>query len=421
MHALISGRYRLDEQLAVGGMAEVWLARDEELERTVALKLLNPTSDASRFEREARAAASLSHPNICVLYDRGEVDGRPFMVLEYLPGDTLETKLGSGEVLADREARQIATGLAAGLAHAHAHGVVHRDLKPANVLFDSEGMPKIADFGIAAVAGQLTLTEEGTVLGTAAYVSPEQVRAEPATPASDVYSFGVILYRMLTGRLPFDAANPLALAQMHLTATPAAVESLRPDAPQELAGLAEAALSKEPTERPTDGSAVLAMLTDRVPPTAGILPSGGGVEERTQVIRPRRRRRWPLARPTAVLAGVAVLAAAGVAVALLIAGGPSTAPASPPSTHPGARRETNTTSPSPASSTAVRTTSTPGHPAGTARSTVRTSPTTQSSSTRTSTTPSTTRAATTSTTTTDTTTDTTPATTATTASTTTGP
>ena len=214
--AVIAGRYRLEYALGRGGMSEVYCAQDEELERRVALKLLAPNADTARFEREARAVAALAHPNVTQLYDYGEDDGRPYMVLEYVPGGTLEERLAetNGAPLPDDEARVIAAGIAAGLAHAHERGVVHRDLKPANVLFDEERRPKLADFGIARmVAGSGTLTEAGTVLGTAAYISPEQASGEPATAASDVYSFGVILYRMLTGRLPFESTDPMALVR----------------------------------------------------------------------------------------------------------------------------------------------------------------------------------------------------------------
>src|SRR6266516_1273727 len=238
----IRGRYRLDSLLGTGGMSEVWRAEDQELERRVALKLLAPDADRARFDREARAAASLAHPNITQLYDYGEAEGRPYMVLEYLPGGSLEDRLEEGTPLPDADAAHIASEIAAGLAHAHARGLVHRDLKPANVLFDSEGRAKIADFGIARLGQGGTLTEAGTVLGTAAYISPEQAAGEPATPASDVYSFGVILFRMLTGRLPFEADEPFELVRLHRDAPPPPVASLRPDAPPRLARLAEACL-----------------------------------------------------------------------------------------------------------------------------------------------------------------------------------
>src|SRR5436190_14742977 len=198
---VIAGRFRLRKPLG-GGMSEVWLADDTELGRPVVVKLLGADAERPRFEREARAAAALAHPNIVQIYHYGEWNGRPYMVLEHLPGRTLEERLRGG-ALADTETRRIARDVAAGLAHAHARRLVHRDLKPANILFDGEGRAKIADFGIARMGNQGTLTEAGTVLGTASYISPEQASGLPAGPPSDVYSFGVILFRMLTGQLPF--------------------------------------------------------------------------------------------------------------------------------------------------------------------------------------------------------------------------
>jgi serine/threonine-protein kinase len=260
---VIAGRYKLEEPLGRGGMSEVYCAQDLELGRRVALKLLAPDADSARFEREARAVAALAHPNVMQVYDYGEDNGRPYMVLEYVPGGTLEERLAdaNGDRLPDDETRGIAAGVAAGLAHAHARGVVHRDLKPANVLFDEEGRPKLADFGIARLAaGEGMLTEAGTVLGTAAYISPEQASGEPASPASDVYSFGVILYRMLTGRLPFESSDPMELVLMHRDADLPPITAVRPDAPGLLESTATAALEKDPADRPRDGAALLAML-----------------------------------------------------------------------------------------------------------------------------------------------------------------
>src|SRR5690242_14832120 len=231
-------------------MSEVWCAEDLELGRLVALKLLAPDADRARFEREARAVASLGHPNIMQVYDYGEWQGRPYMVLEYLAGGTLEDRLAAGKPLPDDETSTIAAGVATGLAHAHGRGVIHRDLKPSNVLFDDEGRPKLADFGIARLAaGEGTLTEAGTVLGTAAYISPEQAAGEPASAASDVYSFGVILYRMLTGALPFAAANPLELVRLHRDEEAPPLAQRRPDAPRALAAATTAALAKDPRAR----------------------------------------------------------------------------------------------------------------------------------------------------------------------------
>src|SRR5881392_2869584 len=225
-------------------MSEVWAADDVELDRRVALKLLARDADPARFEREAQAVAALSHPNICGLYDYGEADGRPYMVLEHLPNGSLEDRLRKG-LLGDDETLRIATQMAAGLAHAHERGLVHRDLKPANVLFDAEDRAKIADFGIARMGGAGTLTEAGTVLGTASYISPEQAAGSTAGPASDVYSFGVILFRMLTGRLPFVSTNAMELVRMHRDDAPPPVSSFRSDAPARLESLAAAALAKD--------------------------------------------------------------------------------------------------------------------------------------------------------------------------------
>jgi eukaryotic-like serine/threonine-protein kinase len=322
---LIAGRYRLDEMLGRGGMSEVWAATDTELGRRVALKLLAPHADTARFEREARAVASLGHPNITQLYDYGEEDGRPYMVLEYLPGSTLEEHLRAGEPLPDEDTRRIAADLAAGLAHAHARGVVHRDLKPANVLFDEEGRAKLADFGIARMAaGDGTLTDAGTVLGSAAYISPEQAAGAPASEASDVYSFGVMLYRLLTGRLPFESSDPMELVTLHRDAEPPPLTQFRDDAPALLESTATAAISKDPADRPADGAALLAALGVPAGFSSITTASGGRFDDpgATSVlpatparrvdgpVGPPRRSRLPLA-----IAALLVLILAGGALA----------------------------------------------------------------------------------------------------------
>lgn len=326
---LIDNRYRLEERIAVGGMAEVWAADDLDLERRVAVKLLHGSADPDRFAREARAAAGLSHPAICRLYDYGEADGRPYMVLEYLAGGTLEDRLASEEPLPDADAERIAREIASGLAHAHERGLVHRDVKPGNVLFDEEGAAKITDFGIARVLDASTLTEAGTLLGTAAYISPEQARGEQATPASDVYSFGVILYRMLTGRLPFKAQSPLELAAMHEGADPPPISSLRPDAPPNLERLATAALAKRPEERPPDGRALVGALDGEpdAATTAILTPPRTAADGRTEA---RPVASWRRGRALAVGAALAALAVTGAAAALLVSSRDSEAPAREP-------------------------------------------------------------------------------------------
>ena len=323
---LIAGRYRLLETLGRGAMSSVWLAEDEELGRRVAVKTLAPSADRARFEREARAAAALSHPNICSVYDYGEVDGKPFMVLEYLPNGSLEERLRAGR-LDDDETERIATEIAAGLAHAHARGLVHRDLKPANVLFDVEGRAKIADFGIARMGDNVALTEAGTVLGTASYISPEQAAGRPAGPASDVYSFGVILFRMLTGRLPFVSTNAMELVRMHRDDEPPTVASVRPDAPARLESIATAALAKDPTDRPADGAALLRELRGDTGDATRVVAPGAFAPapetDATQVLRPAAaapatRRKLPV---VWLIAALVVLLAGGAALALALSGG----------------------------------------------------------------------------------------------------
>jgi serine/threonine-protein kinase len=309
---LVAGRYQLKQRLGASGMAEVWVADDLQLERPVAIKFLAQGADAARFEREALTSAALSHPNLVRVYDYGEADGRPYLALEYLPGGTLEEKLAPGVPLGGAEAATIARDVAAGLAHAHARGIVHRDLKPANILFDEGGAAKIADFGLAHSDAVSTLTQPGTLLGTAAYLPPEQAAGQAATAASDVYSFGLVLYRMLSGRLPFEADDPLELARMQQELEPQPLANVRPDAPRELASLAMAALAKDAAQRPRDGSALVARLQDSEVP-----PVGDGATQITQVLAPRR---LPPSR-TPMLVGIVVVAAlltAGFALAFLV-------------------------------------------------------------------------------------------------------
>jgi serine/threonine-protein kinase len=335
----IGDRYELEQPLGGGAMSAVWLAHDTDLERRVAVKVLARDADRRRFEREARAVALLSHPNICQLYDYGEAEQGPYMVLEYLPGGTLEDRLAGEKPLPDRETSRIAREVSAGLAHAHEHGLVHRDLKPANILFDSEGRAKIADFGIARIGGAGVLTEAGTVLGTAAYISPEQAAGLPATPASDVYSFGAILFRMLTGRAPFTSDSAMELVRMHRDEEPPPVERFRDDAPPALAGLAFAALAKDPAQRPRDGDALLAELAGAADATAltaataatALLGTAARDTPPTQVLARSRRPRPRAAVLPLVLAGTALLALAGIATAFVLtrgddAGGPTPTP-----------------------------------------------------------------------------------------------
>jgi eukaryotic-like serine/threonine-protein kinase len=311
-------------------MAEVWLADDGELDRRVVVKLLAPGADRGRFGREARAVAALGHPNIVLLFDFGD-ERRPYMVFEYLTGGSLEEQLAASATWPDHEIETIAKDVAEGLAHAHERGVVHRDLKPGNLLFDSDGRAKIADFGIARIQGLDTLTDAGTILGTAAYISPEQVRGEPATPASDVYSFGVILYRLLARRLPFEAESPTELAVLHRDAEPPPLGRV---GNQPLAALAMRALAKDPVQRPPDGAGLVAALRGTAIPDVGAT---------TLVLQPVKRRRSRV--PLVAGFSAVLVAACGVLAAMLLTSRPSSAPAVPPqSSQPVTRRAPPTTS-----------------------------------------------------------------------------
>jgi eukaryotic-like serine/threonine-protein kinase len=400
---LIADRFELERLLGRGGMSEVWLARDRDLDRQVAVKLHTPQAEPARFEREARAAASLSHANVVQIFDYGEVQDRPYLVLEYLPGGTLEDRLAAGEPLPDEESGRIAREVAAGLAHAHATGVVHRDLKPSNVIFDGEGRAKIADFGIARAYGQATLTDAGAILGTAAYMSPEQASGEPVGPASDVYSFGAILFRMLTGRLPFEGKSAIELALKHRSEPAPSVQSRRADAPAALSALVATALAKDPELRPADGGAVLAALagtgTPVSPSTAATValadtePRGSRQTAATVALQrpraPARRRRLAVL----LALGLAAAAAAGLTVALLAFGGGGDGGTPSPAGRAGETAPSLATTATGTTPTGAQTTSTAATTATTG--TTQATTTTEETTTPTSTAPATTEATTT--------------------------
>jgi serine/threonine-protein kinase len=384
-------------------MSEVWRAHDRTLDRTVALKLLSPTADLARFRREGRSLAGLAHENVMRVFDCGEDAARPFMALEWLPGGTLEDRLAAG-ALPPAEAARIANGLAAGLAHLHARGLVHRDLKPANVLFDEEDRPKLGDFGLARHAlGSGELTEPGTLLGTAAYISPEQASGEPAGPASDVYSFGVMLFRMLTGSLPFVSDDALRLLELHRREPPPAVEQLRPEVPSSLAALTAAALQKDPAARPADGAALSAAL--------GLPPSPAEPTSETEQTRVIAQPEQPSRRATRLTTGVVLalvfLAAAGGLVAWAVARAPATAPGEAPTrsvegTHKSL--QTGSTQFSLPTTSTARTQQTTTHTGTTARTTTRRTTTAATTAATTTTAPTTAQTTTTQNTTTGSTT-----------------
>ena len=247
----IGGRYTLVSKLGSGGMADVWLARDEELDRSVALKFLHErfaqdTGFVERFRREAQSAAGLQHPNVVTVFDRGETDGRHWIAMEYVEGAMLKDLIARGLTVA--EAVEIVRQILAGAKFAHARGIVHRDLKPQNVLVDAEGRARVTDFGIAR-AGASEITATGSVLGTAQYLSPEQAQGLEITPASDLYSVGVILYEALTGKVPFDAESPVAVALKQVSEQPRPPSELNPAVPRALDAVVLRALAKEPENR----------------------------------------------------------------------------------------------------------------------------------------------------------------------------
>jgi eukaryotic-like serine/threonine-protein kinase len=250
------GRYRLEQTLGHGGMATVYLAYDEELHRQVAIKLLaeHLAGDADfrkRFLREARLAARLSHPNVVSVYDAGEAeDGRPFIVMEYVPGTTF-VELGQ---IAPGEAVELTTQACRGLAHAHAAGLVHRDVKPQNLLLRDDGTVKVADFGIALAAETTALTQVGTVLGTAAYLSPEQALGEQVTAAADVYSLGAVLYELLTGRPPYAFDSLADLAAKQTSGQIAPVGELAPEVPPNVEDAVMRSLARNPAYRPASAA-----------------------------------------------------------------------------------------------------------------------------------------------------------------------
>lgn len=265
--ARLGARYALTDRIAVGGMGEVWRARDEVLGRDVAIKVLKAeyTGDVGfleRFRAEARHAAALSHPNIATVYDYGEVpdDASPdashaYLVMELVPGEPLSSELAREGALPPDRVLDLLTQAATGLGAAHAAGLVHRDVKPGNLLVTPDGQVKVTDFGIARAGDQVPLTATGQVMGTAAYLAPEQALGRPATPASDVYALGVVAYEALTGRRPFGGESPVAQAMAHVNDTP---PPLPTDLPQPVRALVQGSMDKQASARPADGVAFAA-------------------------------------------------------------------------------------------------------------------------------------------------------------------
>jgi eukaryotic-like serine/threonine-protein kinase len=250
---LFDGRYRIQRKLGAGGMADVYLAEDQELGRRVAIKILNDrhANDdqfIERFRREAKNAAALNHPSIVSIYDRGEAEDTYYIAMEFLDGRTLKELIVSRGAAPINVAIEYARQILSALRFAHRHGIVHRDIKPHNVLVDSEGRVKVTDFGIAR-AGTSQMTETGSIVGTAQYLSPEQARGGEIDPRSDLYSLGVVLYELLTGKTPFDGETPVEIAMKHLSNPPQPPSKLRSDIPPELDQVVMRALAKNPDDR----------------------------------------------------------------------------------------------------------------------------------------------------------------------------
>ena len=339
---LISGRYELEELVGSGGMSSVYRAHDRLLERTVALKILHEqfTSDdayVERFRREARAVAQLAHPNIVTVIDRGEQDGRQFIVFEYVDGMNLKELMTQEGPVSPGEAIELALQVARGLSFAHENGLVHRDVKPQNVLLDTDGRAKVTDFGIAHAVDVDGMTITGTIMGTSNYIAPEQARGQAVDEQTDVYSLGCVLYELLAGDVPFEGDNFVAVAMRHVNDPVPSVRDLRPDVPPRLDWAIQQAMAKDHHERfdsMADFAAELeachAELDGNEGATMVVAPrSRPGARSR----RPARERRrwsvWPF-----VLLGVGLAAVIGaLAGAILLqdsgGGGSGSAPPRP--------------------------------------------------------------------------------------------
>ncbi len=324
---LLSGRYRLDARVGAGGMSIVYQAFDQTLERVVAIKLMNreiatDSDQLERFRREARAVAQLSHPHIVTVIDAGEDGGRPYIVFEFVEGETLKDRIRRVGRLPLGEAVAYAIEVARALGAAHARHIVHRDVKPQNVLLDEEGSAKVTDFGIARSLNEQGLTADGRVLGTTDYVSPEQALGHAVTGQSDLYSLGIVLFEMLTGDVPFHGENQVAVAMKHVREAVPDVQPRRPEVSAALAAVVDRATDKDLDRRYATADELIADLEDALAmeTARGRTVSG----EATTVLRTlpnHARRRLPLRmRTSAAVVVLAALLAGGLVAAVLLAG-----------------------------------------------------------------------------------------------------
>src|SRR4051812_21193424 len=261
---VVDERYSIINRIGSGGMADVYCAQDLQLGRKVALKLLyrrfaEDEEFVERFKREASAAAGLQHPNVVGVYDRGEWDGTFYIAMEYLEGRSLKQVLQEEGPLAPERAIDIVIQILRAARFAHQRGVIHRDIKPHNVIIDEEGRAKVTDFGIAR-AGASDMTETGSIMGTAQYLSPEQAQGHAVSAQSDLYAIGIVLYELLTGRVPFDGDSPVTIALKQVSELPVPPSAYNPAVPQELDAIVLRALEKDPARRFTDAEEFIAVL-----------------------------------------------------------------------------------------------------------------------------------------------------------------
>ncbi|HEX6117454.1 MAG TPA: protein kinase [Solirubrobacterales bacterium] len=319
----LNGRYILESKLGSGGMSTVYLAQDETLERWVAVKLLHreisdQPDQIERFRREARTVAQLSHPNLVSVIDAGEDGGHPYIVFEYVEGETLKQRIERLGRLPLDEAAAYAIEIGRGLAAAHAARMVHRDVKPQNVLIDAEGRAKVTDFGIARELEADGLTATGRVLGTTDYVSPEQAMGHNVDARSDIYSLGVVLYEMLIGAPPFSAETLVGVAMKHVNEQMPDVQVRRPQVSSALAAVVEKATWKDPGRRYSEMAPMLDDLEHAL--EVEVSRAGSSTGEATNVLRsvPARNRRLLTPRRLSVAGIAVVLIAAAIAIAIAV-------------------------------------------------------------------------------------------------------
>ena len=323
---LVDGRYRIVSRVGSGGMGDVYCAEDQQLGRMVALKLLHrrfaeDREFVERFRREASSAAGLQHPNVVAVYDRGAWDGTSYIAMEYLPGRTLKQVVQEDAPLEPVRAIDLTVQVLRAARFAHKRGVIHRDLKPHNVIVDGEDRAKVTDFGIAR-AGASDMTQTGSIMGTAQYLSPEQAQGTPVTPRSDLYSIGIVLYELLTGHVPFDGESAVTIALKQVNEPPLPPTNFNSSVTPELEGVVLRALAKDPAQRfASADEMILALERARAGIVEGAAPDPGATAAFASV-RPdprealaedaRRGRRWWIA--LAILAALVAAAAAAYAL-----------------------------------------------------------------------------------------------------------